>query len=423
MSAIRLIHLADLHIGYTGPTSQTLTTQENTQHAGRYIREVDIENAAHALTKAIINAQPEVDIVLIAGDIFHKPTPSPRAITCITRMMNILTRQGIAVVIINGNHDTSHVLHTGNPLTFLKALGVQVVNGDTPRILRDNDWNLEHITPDRRAKLAQLAVHAIPYTAMDEHANLTHMHHLEGYINVLLAHGRVSKMDELNSLHKKALTIPDAIFNAAWDYIALGDWHIHRHQPLAHKPAYYAGSLEALNFGEATNHPRKASEAYAVHGAIDVHLEHGKPVEIHTLPNTQARPLLRLKSIDASQMDADMLIGEIRKRFPPDLPAHAFATLDITDIHPEAWNQLNYTEITRLRKCVRYCTIVPTFQRIAATASAEALSEAAIDQQWEKFLEEHEKDITKRAWYKDAGLKKIEEAQQMILAASLEEGE
>src|SRR5579883_623746 len=137
MSKIRLIHVADLHIGFTGPSNLILTENEDPAQPGRYVREVDIENAVSRITDAIIAAQPPVDIVLIAGDLFHKPAPSPRAITCATRMVHRLTRKGIAVVIIDGNHETSNVLHTGSPTTFLRALGAQVVNNIDARIIRD----------------------------------------------------------------------------------------------------------------------------------------------------------------------------------------------------------------------------------------------------------------------------------------------
>ncbi|GLV54332.1 hypothetical protein KDH_11800 [Dictyobacter sp. S3.2.2.5] len=421
MTAIRLIHLADLHLGYSGPNNLLVTEAESTQKAGRYLREVDIEHAVQNITAEIVSAQPPVDIVLLAGDIFHKPSPSPRAITCAARMVRKLTSNNIAVVIIDGNHDTSSILHTGSPTTFLSALGAIVVNGSVSRILRDTCW--QHITGPKSDKLEKLAIHALPYSALRGQPDFTHVYPIEGYVNVLLTHGRVSNMAELNSLYKMAHTIPVDILNRGWHYAALGDWHIHRYQPLHHVPAYYAGSLEPLTFGEAMNYPLDPKDAYAVHGAIDVRLSREQSAEIYTLANSQARPLLRLKNIDALDMNADALMMAIRECLLAEFPAHALVTLEILNIHPDVWLQLDHAEIATLRQRVRYCSIHPRLQHISTTSSAAAVSEATLDHQWEYFLEQYEPDEEARTWYKEAGLRKIEEAQQLLQSAYAQEGE
>lgn len=45
MSDIRLIHFADIHLGFTGPTNLILTKADSAGAVGRYVREVDIEEA------------------------------------------------------------------------------------------------------------------------------------------------------------------------------------------------------------------------------------------------------------------------------------------------------------------------------------------------------------------------------------------
>lgn len=79
VEAIRLFHLADLHIGFSGP--QNLVFGKDEQRAGRFVREVDIELAVRAMVRRAIEADPPVDAVLIAGDLFHRPVPWPRPIS------------------------------------------------------------------------------------------------------------------------------------------------------------------------------------------------------------------------------------------------------------------------------------------------------------------------------------------------------
>jgi DNA repair exonuclease SbcCD nuclease subunit len=250
MSNIRLIHLADIHLGFTGPTNLTVGNSENEKAAGRYVREIDIENAVRTMTTRIIRADPPVDIVVIAGDLFHRTVPYPRTIRHAARMVRTLAKYDIPVVIIDGNHEVASIVHTGSPVMILQELGAFVATQTGYVCFRD--WT--HLPADKQARLGKLVIHALPYkTVREEHFD--GIVPLPGHINVLLAHGRVSGMEELNSLHRKALTIPPTLLRKGWDYVALGDWHIHRHQPLPDIPAFYAGSLEALNFGEAAWYP------------------------------------------------------------------------------------------------------------------------------------------------------------------------
>src|SRR6266852_2119045 len=201
MSDIRLMHLADIHLGFTGPTNFVFDAIEHKKAAGRYVREIDIEEALERMRKAIINKQPPVDIVVIAGDLFHRPAPYPRAISRAARFVRMLIKHDIAVVIIDGNHETASVLHTGSPTTFLKELGAQVVNGATYKVIQGG-WS--YLSPEKQDRLAQLAIHALPYGAIRDPQQFTGVLPLSGYTNVLLAHGRVSGMDNLNSLHRAA---------------------------------------------------------------------------------------------------------------------------------------------------------------------------------------------------------------------------
>jgi len=420
MSVIRLIHLADIHLGFTGPANLVLGETENEKAAGRYLREVDIEEAVRKMTIAIIRAQPPIDVVVIAGDFFHRPAPYPRAISLAARMIQTLSKSDIAVVIIDGNHETANVLHIGSPTTFLRELGAYVVNGTEYQILHDQ-WN--YTSPEKQARTTQLAIHALPYQALRGEPKFTDVHPLPGYINVLLTHGRVSGLKDLNSLHHTAYTIPSEILRRGWDYVALGDWHIHGYQPLKDIPAFYSGSLEALNFGEARKYPLDDSDVYAVHGALDIRLKLGKQAEVQTFANQEARPVLYLDTIDAMHADADSLMDMLRTRLHPQLPSHALALLEVENVLPQVREQLDHAEIEQRRKFVRRCDIRWTFQRISPSQSDEVLSEATLDRQWEHFLEQREQDTMERIWHRDEGIKRIDEARYMLQAIYAQKGE
>ncbi len=409
MNDIRLVHLADIHLGYTGPINFVFGAGEHAE--GRYVREVDIENAVRRITKDIVGQQPPVDVVVVAGDLFHKPNPYPRAIVYAARMAHTLIRHGIEVVIIDGNHETSNWLHTGSPTSFLRELGAHVVNDSAYEIIRDEDWSLQGLKTKEK-----LAVHALPYRAVHDQTFIG-VAPLSGYVNVLLTHGRVHGMDELNSLRHASASIPKDVLRRGWHYVALGDWHIHSYQPLLDAPAYYAGSLEALNFGEAAAHPPRQGDPNAIRGALDVCLSLNEAATVHTLANMNPRPVLRLETIDATSVDSESLIDVLRKRFESELPPEAAVCLEVKNCPSKTWDQLDHAEIEQLRRLVRRCEIRWDIQQPSAEQSHEALSEASLDDQWQHYLNRTIQDETERTWFNQQGLLLIDAARKELLAA------
>jgi len=415
MNDIRLVHLADIHLGYTGPINFVFGAGEHAE--GRYVREVDIENAIRRITRDIVDQQPPVDVVVVAGDLFHKPNPYPRAIVYAARMVHTLILHDIEVVIIDGNHETSNWLHTGSPTSFLRELGAHVINESAYEIIRDDNW-----CSQRLKEKEKLAIHALPYRAVYDRA-FTGVTPLAGYVNVLLTHGRVHGMDELNSLHHASAGLPKDLLRRGWHYVALGDWHIHGYHPLHDAPAYYAGSLEALNFGEAAFYPPRQDDPYSIHGALDIRLALNKDATVHTLANTNHRPVLRLESIDAVDLDPETLMETLRKRFGSNLPLEAVVFLEVKNCPSKTWDQLDHAEIEQLRKLVRRCEIRWDIQQPSSAQSSEALSEASLDDQWQHYLDQMIEDETERAWYSQQGLILIDSARKELLAARASTGD
>src|SRR5258708_34553375 len=209
MNEIRLIHLADIHLGFPGPTSLIFNASEQEEAVGRYVREVDIERAVGRMVKAIVHEQPPVDVVVIAGDLFHRPAPYPRAISRAAKLVRRLVENGIGVVIIDGNHEVTSVLHTGSPTTFLRELGAYVVNGNTYEIFHDC-W--DHLPGEKRERLTRLAVHALPYRAVAENTEFSGVRPLPGYTNILGTHGRVSGSDDLISFPLTPAFVPPSSY-------------------------------------------------------------------------------------------------------------------------------------------------------------------------------------------------------------------
>lgn len=411
MDDIRLIHLADIHLGYTGNVN--LVFGENDKAPGRYVREVDIEDAVRAMTLRIISLQPSADIVVIAGDLFHRVAPSPRAMRFAVRMVRRLLEHEIEVVIIDGNHETSSSLHPGNATDILHELGAHVINEDIYKVLRDGDWRTSRLQMKEK-----LAVHAVPYRAVQARA-FVGVSPLPGYINVLLTHGRVSGMADLNSVGRASAGIPKELFYLDWHYIALGDWHIHAHQPIDDVPAYYAGSLEALTFGEAATYPPLQNDPYEMHGALDVQLTLQQRALIHTLPNDARRKLVRLLPIDADGVDSEGIMEMLRQRLDGNVSKEALVQLEVNNCSYDLRKELNHAEIDRLRAPFRRCEIHWNMKRFEPGEPGQNMGmKASLDEQWHDFLSARfgEADAQQRAWYEKQGMTRIEEARHLLIS-------
>jgi len=217
--------------------------------------------------------------------------------------------------------------------------------------------------------------------------------------------------------------IPSEVISRGSDYVALGDRHFHRYQPMQHAPAYYAGSLEALNFGEATAYPPQRDDRNAVRGAIDVRLRPGVQAVLSTLENVGRRPVLRLKAIDAADMDPETLMQALHDRITAELPREALVRLEVTACPIDVYERLDHEAIYRLRQQFRRCeipfdTVYPVAEQNGATAP-----EASLNDQWEAFIAAQISDDMERAWYLEQGQQRIDAARMQVQGTRLAIGE
>jgi hypothetical protein len=379
---IRLLHLADLHLGYPGPAN-FVVEQDKSRYAGRYVRDVDIELATIGMIDAILALQPKVDVVVIAGDLFHRADPRPRAIDMAAYFARRMIDRQIEVVIVNGNHDTTPGrMHYGNPLDFLRHQRACIVNGAEYEIVGGGQlaWQVNQRLRNR------LLVHALPYQATID-KSFAGVHPQSGMFNILLAHGRVGGakgLPDTNTLGQRTAEIPAELLRRGWHYVALGDWHIHRHRPLSDAPAYYAGSLEALTFGEAVSFPPSKDDPRTRGGGLVVDLTEDEALALVTLPNTRRRAVYILRPIDAAGMDSEGLMEKLRDRLEQDLPSDALVRLDITQCSPNAYNELDQAEVIRLRRRVRRCDFRP--QWAMPEGQGSNVVGKSLEEQWEDFL-------------------------------------
>ncbi len=219
--------------------------------------------------------QKQVDLLIIAGDIFDTTAPSNRAQELYYSFLCRIGKSACRhVVVIGGNHDSPSFLNA--PKAVLQALNVHVVGAMDPEnellICRDAEGIPEAIVcavpylrdrdirqstagesiDDKRAKLAE--GYRAHYHQIGERAETA-----RGDLNIPIigtghcfaAGGTTLADDGVRDLNVGSLDhIEASAFPACFDYLALG--HLHVPQKVAQSETMrYCGSPIPMGFGEA----------------------------------------------------------------------------------------------------------------------------------------------------------------------------
>lgn len=239
---MRLLHLADLHLGKRVNEFRMLPDQQ-------YILKQILE---------YIETEP-MDGVLIAGDVYDKTVPAAEAVQVFDWFLTELTRKQVPVFVISGNHDSAERLSFGAAIMENSGVHIaQTFDGRlTPISLEDAYGTVDiYLLPFVRP--AQVSVYypeekIATYEDAIE-AVLAHTTVDSKRRNVLVAHQFVTatgttpeKSDsEYNSLG--GLDKVDYQLFSAFDYVALG--HLHGPQKVGRDTIRYAGSPLKYSFSE-----------------------------------------------------------------------------------------------------------------------------------------------------------------------------
>lgn len=210
---MKFIHIADVHLGARPEAGRGLNMD----------REKEIYESFYRILQTCEDDQ--VDLLLIAGDLFHRQ-PLLRELKEINYMMSKLTHT--KVVMIAGNHD--YLASKSNYLEMNWSERVSILSAKEMDSIYLEELNTE--------------VYGFSYHTRDifeaRYSNV--FAGVEERINILLAHGG----DERNiPINYKQLA------NAGFDYVALG--HIHKPEIFSNTMAY-CGSLEPLDKNELGEH-------------------------------------------------------------------------------------------------------------------------------------------------------------------------
>ncbi|MGH9116587.1 MAG: metallophosphoesterase family protein [Acidimicrobiales bacterium] len=288
-------------------------------HVGRLLRGRSraAEHEAALASIAETARQGEVDLVIVAGDVFDSATPSPDAERIVYRALLDLTATGATVLVVAGNHDSERRLQAVAPLLELGRINtrasfarpdrggvVEVPSRDgteTAMVAALPFLSQRHVVRAADLMESDAADHGVAYADRIGRLVAALTEPFRGdTVNLVAAHCMVDG-GTLGGGERSAHTVfeysvPATVFPGTAHYVALG--HLHRRQMLPGAcPIYYSGSPLQLDFGEGENEP----------SVIVVDAGAGRPASVTSAAVTGGR---RLRTVRGSLAELRGPVGD-----------------------------------------------------------------------------------------------------------------
>ncbi|MBB1534022.1 exonuclease SbcCD subunit D [Leptotrichia sp.] len=238
---MKIIHLADLHIG-------------------KRVNEFSmIDDQKHILNQILeIIDKEKPDAVIIAGDVYDKQVPSIEAVELLDSFISDISKRKTTTFIISGNHDSAERLAFGSSLMAMGKIYISpVYNGKISKYTLKDDFgsanfyllpfvkpsHVKRFFPDEKIESYTDAIKVVVDNLKLDTSE----------INILIAHQFVTgaSRTESEEISVGGLDNVDASVFEDFDYVALG--HIHRPQKIGTERIRYCGTPLKYSFSEVND--------------------------------------------------------------------------------------------------------------------------------------------------------------------------
>ncbi|HOT06037.1 MAG: DNA double-strand break repair protein Mre11 [Methanosaeta sp. PtaB.Bin039] len=339
---MRIAHLADTHLGYQAFS--------RVDRQGRNVMEEMVYQGFRMAVDKILELNP--DLVIHAGDVFHHVRPRIRPLYEFKQALDRLTDAGIPVVMISGNHDA--------PKGYASISPFYIYEGQ-PEVYIAHEYRYKFFDLD------EFRIHCIPFclTADQYPRELDRLERTGS--DLLVMHGLVESLRAKRLRTVGEHEIGDCLLKSDLDYIALG--HYHNQVQIAGN-AWYSGSLDYLNFGEAND--RK--------GFLLVDLGRMSVERIEVRPGymVDCQPISCSGLSSAEVMEEiEGLAGEIDGKI---------IRITLRDISRPVFRGLNQSRLNRIAASAVYMKVRPEFPDQPAPAR-EGVDMLGLEEEFERFLQ------------------------------------
>lgn len=280
---MRLVHLADLHLGYR--QYQRLTP------AGINQREHDVALSFKRAMDQVIALRP--DAVVVAGDVFHSSRPPNAAILHAFRQFLRLRTElpQAAIVMVAGTHDTPRTSESGSIMGLFEQIGIRVAATEA-KLFAFPELDLEILgVPDVPGERPPVAPAGATHRVLVIHADVTDV-----------VPRFYAELDRASIQTTRSDLAP-----SKWSYVALGHYHVK--QRVAEN-AFYSGSLDYTSLNVWGDLYDEKEQHIPGKGFIEFDLASGEHT-FHEIP--ASREFLDLRPIDAREMSPAELDAAIKR--------------------------------------------------------------------------------------------------------------
>ena len=307
---MKLLHFSDTHLGFN---DLDIINEKNINQ-----READFYDAFSQVVEQIKITKP--DYIIHTGDLFHRASPSNRAITFALEQFRVIDALNIPFIIIAGNHST--------PRTNLSSPILKIFES-FKNIYVSYDQEYKKIEFD------DIVFHTLPHMNDDSKA-LEQIEICESSIesnkkNIMMMHCSVGAWYLMQEFGEWVFPTDKEYIFEKMDYVALGHWHGFG-QVGNHENVFYSGSTERTSLNDKRNSK----------GFVDVTLQEVLQVEYKEI---NIRPIVSkeincemyensLEALDAS--DTSGAIVDIKLKNLTALQSIEIQNAEIKKLFPEA---------------------------------------------------------------------------------------
>ncbi len=269
---MNFLHLSDLHIG---------------KRVNEYSMIEDQQYILSQIIKIIDDVKP--DGVIIAGDVYDKPVPSAEAVGLFDDFLYKLSKRGLQVFVISGNHDSAERIAFGSRLMSSSGIHMSpVFDGQVKPIPMSDEYGelciymLPFIKPAhvRRFYGDDINSYTEAMRAVIENIDID-----SSKRNILITHQFVtgSTRCESEDISVGGTDNVDVEIFEGFDYVALG--HLHSPQKCKHEWIRYCGTPLKYSFSEAKDNKSVTVLEFAEKGNLSISI----------VPLTPLRDMVEIK--------------------------------------------------------------------------------------------------------------------------------
>jgi len=228
---VKIIHFSDTHLGFN---DLDIINEDNINQ-----READFYDAFTQVVEQIRSIKP--DYIIHTGDLFHRSSPSNRAITFALEQFRIINALGIPFILIAGNHST--------PRTNLSSPILKIFESF------ENVY-VSYSQKYKKIEFEDIVFHTLPHMNDDSKA-LSEIELCEegidaGKKNIMMLHCSVGASYLMQEFGEWVYPSDKEYIFQKMDYVALGHWHGFG-SVAKHKNVYYSGSTERTSLNDKRN--------------------------------------------------------------------------------------------------------------------------------------------------------------------------